>query len=109
MFTFPLMKDLAEKHNITFTWFCGEPGHGGGLADAMSSFGCKSPLQHLILIEDKWLENAEEMHNYLDEYFENNDKNTTTLLIKNTQQKYRKQAQQIQDKRVNKISHNAGQ
>ena len=74
MFTFPLMKDLAEKHNITFTWFCGEPGHGGGLADAMSSFGCKSPLQHPILIEDNWLENAEEMHNYLDEYFENNDK-----------------------------------
>ena len=35
-------------------WFYREPGHGRGLVDAMSSFGCKRPLRQMIENEDKW-------------------------------------------------------
>ena len=47
----------------------------------MSSFGCKSPLPHATLTKDKWYENAEEMHNYLD-VLKMMLKNTSTLLMK---------------------------
>ena len=42
-YVFYKMKELAEKYQITFSWFYGEPGHGRGLVDAMSHFGCKWP------------------------------------------------------------------
>ena len=35
------MKKLAIDLKIKVVWFCGEPSHGRGLVDAMSSFGCK--------------------------------------------------------------------
>ena len=38
-FTFYIMTELARKCSITVAWFYGEPGHGKGLVDAMSSFG----------------------------------------------------------------------
>ena len=40
-FTFFEMKKLASDFGIPVVWFYGEPGHGHGLVDAMSSFGCK--------------------------------------------------------------------
>ena len=40
-FTFFQMKKIAAEFGITGVWFYGEPGHGHGLVDAMSSFGCK--------------------------------------------------------------------
>ena len=44
--TFYKMKKLAEKYEIIVCWCYGVPGHGRGLVDAMSSFGCKQPLKH---------------------------------------------------------------
>ena len=35
------MKKLASDFGITVVWFYKKPGHGCGLVDAMSSFGCK--------------------------------------------------------------------
>ena len=32
--------ELAEKYEIDVIWFYGITGHGRGLVDAMSSFGC---------------------------------------------------------------------
>ena len=55
------MKNFSEKHNITFTGFSGEPGHGQGLVGAKSSFGSKSPFRYAILNDDKSFQNAEEM------------------------------------------------
>ena len=40
-YTFFQMKKLAIDLKIKVVWFCGEPSHGRGLVDAMSSFGCK--------------------------------------------------------------------
>ena len=58
-FTFYEMK-LATEFGINIIWFYGEPGHGRGLVDAMSSFGCKQHLCHEIVTNDSWFQNAEE-------------------------------------------------
>ena len=68
-FTFAVMMQLAKKYGVTFTWFYGEPGHGRGLVDAMSSFGCKGPLKHAIITKDQWFSTAEEMSDFLKKFF----------------------------------------
>ena len=68
-FTFVVMMQLAKKYGVTFTWFYGEPGHGRGLVDAMSSFGCKGPLKHAIITKDQWFSTAEEMSDFLKKFF----------------------------------------
>ena len=69
MFTFYQMQVLAVKHNIDIFWFYGAAGHGKGLIDAMSSFGCKRQLRHAIVAEDIWLPTALSMVYYLKQYF----------------------------------------
>ena len=63
------MKKLATEFGIKIIWFYGEPGHGHGLVDAMSSFGCKQQLCHEIVTNDSWFQNAEEMVQFLTQYF----------------------------------------
>ena len=46
---------------VRAVWFYGIAGHGRGLVDAMSSFGCKRPLQNTIVTDDKWFSHAQEM------------------------------------------------
>ena len=72
-YTFHRMKDIALRYDITVAWFYGEPGHGRGLVDAMSSFGCKRQLQHAILTEDKWFDNAQDMVSFLTQYFDDDN------------------------------------
>ena len=55
------MIKLASAFDIEIYWFYGEAGHGKGLVDAMSSFGCKKILHDDIVCDDKWFENAGEM------------------------------------------------
>ena len=57
------------KHQIQVAWFYGEPGHGRGLVDAMSSFGCKGPLHQMIINDDSWFDTADEMKCALDIHF----------------------------------------
>ena len=52
-FIFHKMKELAEKYEIDVIWFYGITGHGRGLVDAMSSFGCKSIPQDSITTNDE--------------------------------------------------------
>ena len=66
------MKKIAAEFGITVVWFYGEPGHGGGLVDAMSSFGCKQQLCHEIVTNDACFANAEQMVQFLTKYFSNN-------------------------------------
>ena len=47
-FTFQQMREMAMKQNINIFLFYGAPGHGRGLIDGMSSFGCKKPLRQAI-------------------------------------------------------------
>ena len=49
-YIFHEMKELPKEHGIKLIWLESEPGHGRGLVDAMSSFGCKQHLKHAILI-----------------------------------------------------------
>ena len=67
------MKKLAIDLKIKVVWFYGELGHGGGLVDAMSSFGCKLQLKNEIVTFDSWFESAEKMVSFLKEYFVNDD------------------------------------
>ena len=60
---------LAHKYQIVFAWFYGEAGHGRGLVDAMSSFGCKQ-LKYEIVANDGWFPGAIQMVQYLSKYFE---------------------------------------
>ena len=63
------MKKLATEFGIKIVWFYGDPGHGRGLADAVSSFGWKQQLRHEIVTNDSWFRNAEEMVQFLTQYF----------------------------------------
>lgn len=63
------MMKLAQKYNITIFWFYGEAGHGKGLVDAMSSFGCKQILRSAIISEDKWFPDSQSMFEFLKEHF----------------------------------------
>ena len=58
------MKKLAKELVIKVVWFYGEPGHGRGLVDAISSFGCKQQLCHEIITNDSWFQNAEERSDF---------------------------------------------
>ena len=68
-FTFFEMKRIAIEFGITVVWFYGELGHGRGLVDAMSSFGCKLQLRHEIITNDSWFPNAKHMVQFLKKYF----------------------------------------
>ena len=74
------MRKLAIDLGIAVVWFYGEPGHGRGLVDAMSSFDCKLQLRHEILTNDSWFETAEGMVVFLKKYFENDSSKEHTLL-----------------------------
>ena len=67
------MADLASKLNIRVTWFYGDAGHGRGLIDAISSFGCKGPLTSAIITQDKWIDTASQMVDYLQNHFQNDE------------------------------------
>ena len=51
-YTFHETKNIASEQNIIVCWFYGEPGHGKGTIDAMSSFGCKTPMRKEIVSKD---------------------------------------------------------
>ena len=72
-YTFASLKQLAMSHQIDIIWFYGEPGHGRGLVDAMSSFGVKSPLDKMIIDEDKWFDTVYEMKAELDNHFKDGE------------------------------------
>ena len=66
-------------YKIDIVWFYGEPGHGRGLVDAMSSFGCKQKLREEIVKYNNFFNTAEEMVKFLNDYFRNG--NTKKHLI----------------------------
>ena len=67
------MKKQAIDLKIRVVWFYGEPGHGRGLVDAISSFRCKLQLQNEIVTFDSWFQSAEKIVSFLKEYFVNDD------------------------------------
>ena len=70
-YIFAELERIAMKYDIDIFWFYGAPGHGRGLVDAMSSFGCKGPLRKVIITsEDEiFFINAKEMLTFLSGYF----------------------------------------
>ena len=67
------MKKPAIDLKINVVWFYGEPGHGKGHVDAISSFGCKLQLKNEVVTFDSWFKSAEKMVSFLKEYFVNDD------------------------------------
>ena len=78
-YVFKMLLVLAKRYGIRIDWMFGEAGHGRGLIDAMSWFGCKGPMRKYIL-EDKWFKNAEEMYQWLVKYFEGDTRKEYNLL-----------------------------
>ena len=66
---FEEMKRLAANWDVEIYWFYGEAGHGRGLVDAMSSFGCKKLLRDGIVCEDVWFKDAAAMKTFLDKEY----------------------------------------
>ena len=76
------MRKLAMEKNITVAWFYGDPGHGKGTVDAMSSFGCKTPMRQAIASKDIWFEGAAEMVSFLKDHFQKKaDKSRAHYLV----------------------------
>ena len=73
---FASIRKLVIKYKLKIVWFYGEPGHGKGLVDAMSSFGCKSPLRQMVINHYKWYDTAAEMKMALEGHFKNRSGNT---------------------------------
>ena len=73
------MQKLAAYYDIDILWFYGVPGHGRRLVDAMSSFGCKGPLQRAIL-DEIYFNTASEMYNFLSKYFETDNTKSYFLI-----------------------------
>jgi hypothetical protein len=72
-FVFGQMEQISKKYEINIFWFYGAPGHGRGLVDCMSSFGCKAPLKSAIITEDEFFSCAKDMHSYLKNHFKDED------------------------------------
>ena len=62
---FHSMQELADEFNITIIRIYGAAGHGKGLIDSMSTFGCKSILRRDIVGQDRWFSKSEEISDYL--------------------------------------------
>ena len=87
------MQKLAEELGITIGWFYGEPGHGRGVIDAMSSFGTKGPLRQRILATDDWFHDANEMCEFLNAYFAHDETKEHHLIEASTLAKQRRRKQ----------------
>ena len=68
-YVFHDMKKLAQMYDIEVVWFHGEVGHGRGIVDSMSSFGCKAILRDAVVTGDLWFPDADKMWSYCKEHF----------------------------------------
>ena len=55
-------------------------GHGKGFVDAMSGFGVKGPLWKAVVTENLSYSSSEEIHSYLQQLFQSDDKKHYYLL-----------------------------
>ena len=62
---FSLYQKLAEDLNLRITRTYGAAGHGKGVIDAMSSFGAKNILRHVIVTQNIFFNDSESITNYL--------------------------------------------
>ena len=62
---FPTYQKLCDEYDITMIRIYGAAGHGRGLIDAMSSFGCKAILRQDIMGKDIWFNNSGDIVDYL--------------------------------------------
>ena len=64
-YAFESLIELSNKFNVTIVRIFGAAGHGKGLIDSMSSFGCKSILRRDIVGKDVWFSTSDEIDSYL--------------------------------------------
>ena len=65
-----------------------------GLVDAMLSFGCKGPLRMSIITENNWFDTANEMAEYLQTFFQNDESKHYHLIDPKDNAEKRKQFRQ---------------
>ena len=64
-YAFESLQELSNQFNVAILRIFGASGHGKGLIDSMSSFGCKSILRRDIIGKDVWFSSSEEICDYL--------------------------------------------
>lgn len=82
--------DLSKEIGKPVILYYGVNGHGRGLVDAMSGFGVKSPLRRKIVTEDFFFETADELCEFLQETFSDDDTKTYTTISTVNLQKLRR-------------------
>ena len=82
-YVFKVWRFLAAKTNKHIVTFYGTSGHGKGLVDAISSFGVKAPIHRTVLTEDFSYLNAQNIYDYLTQFFQNDSKKHYYLIEKN--------------------------
>ena len=70
--------------------YYGAAGHGKGLVDAMSGFGVKGPLRKAVVTENLSYSSSEEIHSYLQQLFQIDDKKHYYLLSESETEEKRK-------------------
>ena len=79
-FVFHDMKEFAKEFQVLVAWFHEEAGHGRGLVDSMSSFGCKAVLRNAIATSNLWFLDAESMAVYCQKHFEGDSSKSYHLI-----------------------------
>ena len=70
---FQFYRNLSKELGKTIILYYGVNGHGRGLVDAMSGFGVNTPLKREIITNDFMFRTAEELCEYLEHRFENDE------------------------------------
>ena len=79
-YVFAAYSKLSKDINLPIIAYYGVPGHGRGLVDAMSGFGLKDPLRRAIITDDFFFNNAEELHQFLEERFREDPSKFYTII-----------------------------
>ena len=77
---FRYWNNLAKSKHTKVILYYGASGHGKGLVDAMSASGVKSPLTRAVITHNLQYSNAEDVHQYLIDLFQN-DANKTYIVL----------------------------
>ena len=96
-YVFKRVQQIAQENNINIFWFYGEPGHGRGLVDAMSSFGCKKVIRDAIITRDEWFPTALSMFNHLKNHFQDDNKKHYFLVDENATAAMRKKMKKCEE------------
>ena len=83
-YVFNFWSSLAKKLNKTIIKYYGVAGHGKGLVDAVSGVGVKGPIRRAVVTKNFSFTTAEDIYNYLYNFFEIDEQKEDYLVTPET-------------------------